>query len=110
MLNGLRSLIWLSCKFRFARLFRLLNGLMSLIRLSCKYRFVRLFKLLNWNHFKTGYYTKVIKITGMKTGIVENKHGARSRVWFPWSQGWAKHRHSKAAELDTSTDQNNMTW
>lgn len=52
-----------------------------------------LFKLINWNHFKQKhkngkpYYTKIVKIKGFRTAVVDNIWGERANIRFYWTVG-----------------------
>ena len=52
-----------------------------------------LFKLINWNHFRQKepngkyYYTKIVKINGFRSGVIDTIYGARVRVRFYYTIG-----------------------
>ena len=52
-----------------------------------------LFKLINWNHFRQKhpngkrYYTKIVKIKGFRTAVVDSIYGARTTNRFYWTIG-----------------------
>jgi hypothetical protein len=52
-----------------------------------------LFKVVNWNHFRIRhsngkrYYTKIVKIKGFRTAVVDNICGGRTTNRFYWTIG-----------------------
>lgn len=51
-----------------------------------------LFKMINWNHFRIKYngkryYTKIIKVKGFRTAVVDNICGGRTTNRFYWTIG-----------------------